>query len=174
MGLIKKLKLWWARRPHPTGARAGIGVSANVHIKVWDKNGKIKYDHDGKNIECNEGFEWLKGHAHDATHARPQMDVVEVGSDDTAPAATDVGCTTPVVDGGLAKALGDYVSGATGVCTITEAFSVTATRTVKETALLNDTGGTEECFAHVLTGTVDLSDGDTLQIVWTITYGSAA
>lgn len=170
MKLIKKLKLWWARLFHPTGYYAGIGVKTNVRVTVWDKNGKKKLDRHVKNIECNEGLEWIKGHAHDATHARPQMDVVEVGSDDTAPAAGDVGCTTPIVDGGLAKALGDYQSGATGVCTITEAFSVTATRTVKETALLNDTGGTEECLAHVLTGTVDVADGDTLQIVWTITY----
>lgn len=170
MALRKKLKSWWARLTHPTGHYAGIGVKTNVHVQVRDKNGKKKVDRHVRNVECNEGLEWIKGHCHDVTHARPQMDVVEVGSSSAAVDPTDDGCTTPIVGNGLAKALGGYSSGATGVCTITKSFSVTGTETVEETALLNDTGGTEECLAHVLTGTVDVSDGDTLQIVWTITY----
>jgi hypothetical protein len=174
MKIIDKLrKLYSAYKAPPMfGYRSRVAVGANVHIRTWDPEGNLKQDLWGNNVTVDEGLDVLVGHMHDANDGRGQFDNVEVGSDATGPAPGDVGCTVPITDGGLAKALGTYAYVGTGVATITKSFSVTATRSVKETAILNDLGGTEECFAHVLTGTVDVNDGDTLEVEWTITYTS--
>jgi hypothetical protein len=156
----------------PRGCESRVAVGANVRVTVWDPDGNLKNEVFGNNITCNEGLDVLTEHMHDANHTRGQFDVIEVGSSSAAVAATDLGCTTPITGNGLAEALGTYADTGTGVCTITKSFSVTGTETVEETALLNAVGATEECFAHVLTGTVSVANGDTLQVEWTITYTS--
>jgi len=172
MKIIDKLRKLLSAARMPGGYRSKVAINANVHMRAWDPEGNLKSDVWGNNITCDEGLEVLTEHMHDANHTRGQFDVIEVGSDATAPAAGDVGCTVPITTSGLGKATGTYADTGTGVCTMTKSFSVSGTESVKETAILNDVGGTEECFAHVLTGTVDVSNGDTLEVEWTITYTS--
>lgn len=169
---LKRLAHWLLPKLQRYFIGSRVAVGANVHLMVWGPDGNLKQEVWKNNITCDEGLDVLVGHMHDANDGRGQFDDVEVGSSATAPANDDTGCTTPITGNGLAKANGTYAYVSTGEATITKSFSVSGTESVEETAILNDLGGTEECFAHVLTGTVDVNDGDTLEVEWTITYTS--
>jgi hypothetical protein len=150
-----------------------MGIDHNVRFRHYRGETLLRewYSH---NITVNAGLEWVKSvisNNGDTEAGTDFMEYVAVGSNNTSPAAGDTTLNTEITTSGLGRAIGTYASGATGVCTVTKSFSVTGSETVEEAGLFDDpTAGT--MLARVLTGTTSVSNGDTLEVEWTITYTS--
>ena len=170
MRLLTKIRNKFKRT---TGYVASMGIEHNIRLRHY-RGDKLLRAWVVHNTTVNAGLEWVKGvisNNGDTEAGVDFMEYVAVGSNNTGPAPGDTTLNTEITDGGLARAGGTYASGATGICTVTKSFSVTATRSVEEAGLFDDpTAGT--MLARVLTGTTDVADGDTLEIEWTITYTS--
>jgi len=152
--------------------KSQVGVGANVRLTVYRPDGSIKQVAKG-NLTVSAGLEWIKEHAHDSADGTNIMEFVEVGTSSQAVAAGDTTLIAYTSGNGLDRALGTYASGATGVCTVTKSFSVTGTVAIEECGLFGVvTANTVPMLARVLTGTVTVNNGDTLEVVWTVTYTS--
>lgn len=170
MGFLTKIR---NKLTSATGTMASMGIDHNVRLRHYrgDKLLREWYTH---NTTVNAGLEWVKSvisNNGDTEAGVDFMEYVAVGSNNTAPSASDTTLNTEISTSGLGRAIGTYASGATGVCTVTKSFSVSGSETVEEAGLFDDpTAGT--MLARVLTGTTSVSNGDTLQIQWTVTYTS--
>lgn len=97
------------------------------------------------------------------------FDYVAVGTGTTGFAAGDTTLETEIVDSGLARALGDYAhTGSTKIWTITEVFTVTGTKAVTESGVLN-AASTGTLLCRDTFTAKNVVNGDTLTVVWTFT-----
>ena len=139
-----------------------VGVKANVRIRKYDNLGRLRQESRAQNLVVDAGLDFIADYFFYLLNS--SIIVVAYGSDDTAADAGDTALGSQYDIG-----TGVYASTGTGICTITKSFAITATETAKEAGLLSD-DATPVLFARATFTTVNLSDGDVLEVEWTITY----
>ncbi|MHA1773235.1 MAG: phage tail fiber protein [Candidatus Heimdallarchaeota archaeon] len=140
-----------------------------------DKNGNIKSTGRTKNLVVNAGIGAITGLMLTDVGGTA-FDYLAVGTDSTAPSATDTALGAEITDSGLARAAGtgsqetDTVTNDTAKLTYTWS-NITASKSIRELGVFNAaSGGTMLARANV---TVDVSAGDSLTLTHKTKLSSA-
>ena len=145
----------------------------NVLIVARHPDGTIFYTYRTHNIVTNIGVTFLQVQAAGTPSATAAATWIGLTSDSTAPAYTDTTLTSEIATSGLTRAAGTYTAGTASsgdvTWTITKTFTATGALTTVQKAGLwttGTTGGT--LFAETTFASVNLANGDTLSITWTV------
>jgi hypothetical protein len=141
-----------------------VGVSYNVTIEQFRKGVLIDYE-EIHNLTVNAGLEYIKSHLHNS-NSPAVMDYVAIGESATAPAAGQ----TALLDESM-REQGTYASGATGVCTVVNSFTIDGTYSIVESGLLN-AAASGTMIARVTFAAKAVVASDVLVVTWTCTYTS--
>jgi hypothetical protein len=142
-----------------------VGLSYNVTIEHM-RDGKCIDREEVHNLVVSAGLEYIKSHLHNS-NSPAVMDYVAIGEDNTAAAAGN----TALGDESM-REQGTYASGATGVCTVTNSFTIDATYGIEESGLFN-AASSGTMIARVTFSTKNVVLNDVLVVTWTCTYTDA-
>ena len=120
------------------------------------------------NLMTNAGFAGLAGRMAGGS-AAGVFDVIGVGTGTTAADAADTTLETEITDSGLAKAQGTVSLVTTTVTNdtnqVTKTFSVSGSKAVTESGLLN---ATPTLLCHQVFAAINVVSGDSLQMTWKV------
>lgn len=141
-----------------------VGVSYNVTIEQFRKGELVDYE-EIHNLTVNSGLEYIKSLLHNS-NSPAVMDYVAIGEDNTAAAAGQ----EALLDESM-REQGTYASGATGVCTVINSFTIDGTYGLYESGLFNAASG-PTMIARVTFALKSVVASDVLVVTWTCTYTS--
>lgn len=149
-----------------------IKMTGRVHLKITDKDGKVKIDKDlGENIITNAGKAQIALLAGDAS-AVP-FTYLELGTSSIAVAATDTTLGAAITDTGLARVAATVSRITTSVTNDTLSlvgnWTATGAKTIAEIGAFN-AASTGTMLAHKLTGATTTANGDLIQFTYTIQF----
>jgi hypothetical protein len=146
--------------------------NVNVFIEARHPDGEVFYTYQTHNLITNIGVTFLQVQAA-GTPAVKAATYIGLTTDTTAPAYTDTTLTAELSISGITRAAGTYTAGtaASGdvTWTVTKTFTATGAHTaVDKAGLWTDAQGSGTLFAEATFASVNLQNGDTLSITWTV------
>lgn len=147
----------------------GIKVTGSVHVQLIGPDGKVKQEHTDHNLVVTVGKSYLATWLAAASQAGEFMTYVGLGTGTSGPASGDTALQTEFSGGGYSRSDGT-LSSSTNVWTNTATFAPgNGTGAVTEAGLFSaSTSGT--MFARQVFGVYNKAAGDTLTIVWSVTF----
>jgi len=141
---------------------------------VFDKNGNIKSMGRSKNLVVNAGLAEVAGLILSDVGGTA-FDYLALGTDSTAPSATDTALGAEITDSGLARAAATGTRVTTSVTNDTaqlqHTWTATASKSIRECGVFNAaSGGTMLARANI---TVDVNSGDSIQLTYKIQMQAA-
>jgi len=145
--------------------RSNAKATGKVNIALYGSDGKIKEEREVKNLVVDAGLDWIADRFSDVG-IPADMSHMEVGTDNTAPAAGDttlaaaiagsrVGLTSTTVTNNSVQYIGDFPAG-------------TGTGAIVEAGIFNaSSAGVLLC--RTIFSVVNKGADDTLKITWTVT-----
>lgn len=145
--------------------RSNTKATGKVNITLYGSDGKIKEEREVKNLVVDTGLDWIADRFSDVA-IPADMSHMEVGTDNTAPAAGDtalasaiagsrVGLTSTTVTNNSVQYIGDFPAG-------------TGTGAIVEAGIFNaSSAGVLLC--RTIFSVVNKGADDTLKITWTVT-----
>lgn len=157
-----------------------IRPRGHIQLTAFDAEGRVKRDECGRpmvrevtNLVVDAGLAWLSGALSGDTATPADMSWIGLGTGTTAAAAGDTALETEVesrVDGTQTQET-DSATDDSYQCVGT--VSITGTHAITEAGLFSaETNGT--MLARQVFSALNLENGDSLQITWTITFAAAA
>lgn len=148
-----------------------IKIKGNVHVKVVDKDGKVKLDKNlGSNIITNAGKAQI---ALLAGAAGTAFTYLALGTSATAVAATDTTLGAEIVDTGLARVAATVsritTSTTNDTLSMVGTWTASGAKTIAEIGQFNaSSSGT--MLGHKLTSTITTANGDNVQFTYTVQF----
>ena len=147
------------------------GLVGTYKFQIRDVNGKIRDTFEVKNLVTTAGFAQLALLAGDAT-AVP-FTYIAVGTSATAVDISDTTLNAETTTNGLERVAGTVsrvtTTGTNDTYKITTTWEATGSVSVEEVGVFNDaSAGT--MLSHALTGTKEVTNGETLQGVYTLAF----
>lgn len=150
-----------------------IKIKGTVHITVKDYLGNIKFDKDlGENLVTNAGKAAIAGLVGNVGGVTAFI-YLALGTSSTAVAVTDTTLGAEIVDTGLARVAATVSRTTTSVTNdttqYTTTWTATGTKSIQECGIFNaSSSGT--LLAHKLTGSISVSNTDTLTLTYKVQY----
>ncbi len=146
-----------------------IKLSGQVHIKLIGPDGVVKQEHDGPNLVVTVGKSYLASWLAAASQSGEFMSYIGLGTNSSGPTSGDTTLGAEFSGGGYARILGT-LSSASNVWTNTATFPPgNGTGAITEAGLFTTvTSGT--MFARQVFAVYNKAAGDTLIIVWNVTF----
>jgi len=157
----------------PIGADGRVKPGVLNHLAAYGVqipfiSGRFVNELNIANLMTNAGLAGLAGRMAGGS-AAGVFDVIGVGTGTTAADAADTTLETETTDGGLGKAQGTVSLVTTTVTNdtnqVTKTFSVTDTKAITESGLLN---ATPTLLCHQVFAAINVVDGDSLQMTWKV------
>lgn len=150
-------------------ANESIKITGSVKVELRDEFGNIKHAHEDHNLVVTVGKDFLAAWLTDATQSTKFMSYVGLGTSNTAASAGQTTLVAELSGGGYSRVDGSLTS-ASNVWVNTATFSPgNGTGTLQEVGLFSaSTSGT--MFARQVFGPYGKAAGDTLSIVWSVTF----
>ena len=146
-----------------------IKLTGSVNVKLIGPDGKVKQEHTNHNLVVTVGKSYLCTWLTAATQSTPFMDYVALGTSNSGPTSGDTALGAELSGGGYSRVAGTLTS-ASNVWTNTATFSPgNGTGAIQEAGLFSaSTSGT--MFAHQTFSVYNKAAGDTMIIVWSVTF----
>ena len=150
-----------------------IKIKGQIRLVCTDAEGKEKWDTGIiNNTITNAGLAELANLAGDVS-TPAAFTYLAVGTDNTAPAASQTALQAEITDSGLARASATVTRQTTNVTNDTlqlvEAFSVSGTKTVEEAGIFN-AASSGTMLGRALTSTRNVYNGDTLTLTYKVIF----
>jgi len=146
-----------------------VQLKGSVSVKLIGADGKIKQEHVDHNLVVTVGKNYLAQWLTAATQSTPFMSYVALGTVQTGPSAGDTALNAESVVAGYSRVQG-VLSFSSNVWTNTATFNPgNGTDAIKEAGLFSaSSAGT--MFAHQTFNVYNKAAGDTMIIVWSVTF----
>src|SRR5579864_342321 len=146
-----------------------VQLKGSVSVKLIGADGKIKQEHVDHNLVVTVGKNYLAQWLTAATQSTPFMSYVALGTVQTGPSAGDTALNAESVVAGYSRVQG-VLSFSSNVWTNTATFNpCNGTDAIKEAGLFSaSSAGT--MFAHQTFNVYNKAAGDTMIIVWSVTF----
>jgi hypothetical protein len=146
-----------------------IHLKGSVNVKLIGPDGVVKQEHTNDNLVVTVGKSYLATWLAAASQAGQFMPYVGLGTLQTGPASGDTALGAESVVGGYSRVSGTLTT-ASNVWTNTATFNPgNGTDAIKEAGLFSaSTSGT--MFAHQTFNVYNKAAGDTMIIVWSVTF----
>lgn len=146
-----------------------LKLKGSVNVKLIGPDGNVKQEHTDHNLVVTVGKNYLASWLTAATQSTSFMPYVGLGTVQTGPSSGDTALNSESVVGGYSRVSGTLTS-ATNVWTNTATFNPgNGTDAIREAGLFTaSTSGT--MFAHQTFNVYNKAAGDTMIIVWSVTF----
>lgn len=146
-----------------------VKLKGSVNVKLIGPDGNLKQEHTDHNLVVTVGKTYLAQWLTALTQSTPFMSYVALGSGTSGPSAGDTALDTELTVGGYSRVQG-VLSFASNVWTNTATFAPgNGTAAITEAGLFSaSTVGT--MFAHQVFSVYNKAAGDTMIIVWSVTF----
>jgi len=145
-----------------------IKLTGQVHVMLFDKDGKLKQEHTDHNLIVTAGKTYLMSWLAAASQAGKFMSYVAVGSSSAAPVSGNTTLGAEITGSGNSRVVGTLTSGVQSWTNQATFSPGNCTGTINEAGLFSALSvGT--MFARQTFSTYTKGSGDTLIIIWTIT-----
>ena len=140
-------------------------TTGRVQLNVISKDGEVIETYEYDNLIVDTGFSLIANRL-GGVSANP-AEYLAIGSDATAPASSDTSLGAEL-DRGQATVSLTTTNVTDDTLRLENTFTASSSITIREAGIFNAASG-GELLARVLTGTVELDDGQSLQITYAVT-----
>ena len=145
----------------------GMDFGVEIHVDMYHYRDGVLLDHSHHaGTLTTLGQNWIEDQLGDSPGTDPAK-WIGLSNDAGAPSAAWVVLPSEITTNGLTRALGTYVDDGDGAWNITKTFSVTGTQSCQLTGLYWALSGDFLLCADTFTQ-VNAEDGDSLEIVWSL------
>ena len=152
-----------------------LGISTEIILECHRKDGSLKWKETVHNTLTNVGFAAMAGLVGDVD-TQTEFTYLAVGTDDTAPAATQTALEAEITDTGLARAVAT-VSRVTTTQTndtlqLVYEWTATGAKTIEEVGIFN-AASSGIMLGRALTTTKTVGNGETLRGTYKVKFAAA-